>query len=216
MDLAIIVERNKDGSVKTLRSTVQPPSPAMEAAADELDATLHRDIASLERALVTRGMLDGNGTKGSVELWYAVGKALDVIVKKYGISGSRYRRWLWDAVDNLHASDRIKRARRGKTRRHFEYCYRLAQFPEDLAKKMNWSEWVYFFDSPTVRDEPRADEWLSNAIKAQEPIGRQRFRRFAEIMNRRIRRKDTTVLSDPELFEEYQTAWDESGQELTA
>jgi hypothetical protein len=202
--------------VKTLRSTVQPPTPAMEAAAEELDATLQRDIVNLEHALIKLGLLNTDGTKGSVELWYAVGVVLDGIVKEYAISGSRYRRWLWDAIDNLHASDRIKRARRGRTRRHFEYCYRLAQFPEDVAKQLKWSEWVYFFDSPTVRDEPRADEWLGSVIKAPEPIARQRFRRFAVMLNKRVRRKDTTVLSDAELFLEYQVAWDESGQESSS
>src|SRR5713101_7627122 len=96
VELAIIVERNKDGSVKTLRSTVQPPTAAMEAAAEELDLTLQREMKVLEGNLVKQGLLDGHGAKGGVELWYAVGKALDGIVKQHGISGTRYRRWLWD------------------------------------------------------------------------------------------------------------------------
>ena len=64
--------------------------------------------------------------RGSVDLWHRVGRELDAIAKKYDVKGLRERRWLWDAISNLHATERIKRVNRGRTRQHFEYCYRLA------------------------------------------------------------------------------------------
>jgi hypothetical protein len=216
MELAIITERNpRDNSVRTMRSTVQPPTAAMAERAEELDRFLRSRMDRLQRTLTRKGLVEGPRSKGSVELWYAVGRSLDEIVQSQGIKGVRYRRWLWDALDNIPNGDTLKRARRGKTRLHLEYCYRLAQFPGSLAKKMNWSEWVYFFDSPTVREEPRADTWLAGTIEAEQSIDRQTFRRFAELLNSRIKHKDTAVLSDTELFAQYQSAWDETKYELS-
>jgi hypothetical protein len=212
VELAVITERNADNTVRRMRSSVQPPTSAMAEQAEELDRDLRVRMESLQASLERQGLVDGASGRGSVELWYAVGKALDAIVRSHEIKGIRYRRWLWDALDNIPAGEALKRARRGRTRLHFEYCYRLAQFPENVAKKMNWSEWVYFFDSPTVRDEPRADQWLAATVEAEPQIDRQTFRRFAEALNSRIKRKDTTVLSDRELFAHYQAAWDETKQ----
>jgi len=216
MELAIITERNADSTVRTMRSTTQPPTEAMAAQAEQLDIDLRTKMDELERSLRKKGLLEKANRKGSVQLWYAVGNALSDIVDRYEIRGPRYRRWLWDALDNIPAGEDLKRARRGRTRLHFEYCYRLAQFPEDLATRMNWSEWVYFFDSPTVREEPRADAWLKRLIESETTIDRRAFRRFSEILNSHIKRRDTSVLSEDELFAQYQAAWEEMKEEVGA
>ena len=212
MDFAIITERHPNGSVKTMLSSVQPPTPQMQQGAEELDAYLDRTISALERNLATAGLLQSLGQgktgRGGVKLWHAVGKALNQIADERDIRGARYRRWLWEAITNLHASEAIKRAERGRTRMHFEYCYRLAQFPEAVAERMNWGEWVYFFDSLTVRGEARADEWLRHTITAQTEIDRRTFRRFAEALNRVVRKKDTSVLSNTELSDLYESVWE--------
>jgi hypothetical protein len=212
VELAVITERHPNGSVKTMLSSVQPPTPQMQHAADELDAYLHKRISSLEKRLAAAGLLQASGqgrtARGGVKLWYSVGMALDRIVEARDIQGARYRRWLWEAITNLHATDGIKRAERGRTRMHFEYCYRLAKFPEAVAERMNWGEWVYFFDSLTVRGEARADEWLRRTIASQPEIDRRTFRRFSEALNRVVRNKDTSVLSDSELSDLYQAVWE--------
>ena len=210
---AIITERYGDGRVKTLRSGVTLTADG-RAAADRLDKDLSARIAALEKSLIRERLMDAavppaGSTKprGSVELWHAVGRELDAITKKYDVKGLRERRWLWDAISNLHATERIKRVNRGRTRQHFEYCYRIAQFPLKVAKRMFWSEWVYFFDSLTVREEPRADHWLLRKLEAEVDVDRPTFRRFTENLNRRVRRTDTSVLTDKELFTLYDEIW---------
>jgi hypothetical protein len=210
--VAIITERYDDGRVKTLRSSVALTADA-RAAAEKLDHELSNRVATLEKGLVAHGLLDpalppvgASKPRGGAALWHAVGTELDAIVKEYDLRGARERRWLWEAI-NLHASERIRRVNRGRTRQHFEYCYRLAQLPLSIAKSMFWSEWVYFFDSLTVREEPRADRWLLGKLKADAGIDRLTFRRFTENLNRRIRKTDTSVLTDDELFALYDSIW---------
>ena len=127
MDFAIITEKNLDGSVRTLRSTVHPPPRELEERAKTLDAHLARRIPSIEAKLVKGGLLDeavpNPGSKkalGNVLLWHALGKELDRICREKHVTGRRERRWLWDAIESLYATERIKRARRGRTRLHFE------------------------------------------------------------------------------------------------
>jgi hypothetical protein len=213
MDLAIITEKYGDGRVKVLRSTTAPTL-ELRAAAEKLDKDLAQRMARLEKALIREGQIDeaippigSTKARGSVELWYAVGSELRSIVDAYDIRGARERRWLWEALSKLHATERINRVSRGRTRQHFEYCYRLAQFPLDIAHKMYWSEWVYFFDSLTVREEPRADRWLEQKLEGDRSIDRPSFRRFTETLNRRVKMTDTSVLSDQELVQLYDDVW---------
>jgi hypothetical protein len=142
MDIAVITERYPSGTVKTLLSTVQPLTPQMQQAAEEFDVSLHKRISALEERLSAAGLLQtvkpGKAARGDVRLWHAVGVELNHIVEEREIRGARYRRWLWEAIANLHASDSLKRAERGRTRMHFEYCYRLGRFPASIAERMNW------------------------------------------------------------------------------
>jgi hypothetical protein len=218
--LAIITEKYSDGKSRTVRTTA-PLSSELREQADRLDSRLRKQIEHLETNLIAGGLLDAHipatgsiKPRGSVTLWHAVGRELVRIAKEAHVGSARERRWLWEAIDNLYASERLKRASRGKTRMHFEYCFRLAQFPLELASKMNWSEWVYFFDSLTVREEPRADKWLRGRLQAESTLDRRTFRRFTENLNRRIRKMDTSILSTRELFDIYDTIWESTSKEL--
>jgi len=217
MNHAIIIEKYADGTIKTMRSTAQPPPPALFKQAKTLDLYLAKTIRKIEEQLKSAGLIETNADKkspGNVKLWHAVGKELGAICDKVKITGRRERRWLWEAIENLYASERIKRAKRERTRLHFEYCYRLSNFPISLASKLNWSEWVYFFDSPTVREEGRIDIWLRKLITSEQQVSRALFRRFTENLNKRIKRMDTTVLNEKELFAIYQQVWKATAAEI--
>jgi hypothetical protein len=214
MGFAIITEKYPGGNIKTLRSDPFPPTPELADSARTIDSYLARRIPEIEKELINAKLLDEKiphpGQRkhgGSVLLWHTLGQKMKSICEEYGITGRRDRRWLWEAVTNIHASERIKRARRGRARGHFEYCYRVSQFPIEFAKQINWSEWVYFFDSRTVRDERRADEWLMTLVHNGEHINRRTFRRFTQNLNRRIENLDTSVLTTNELFGIYSSIW---------
>jgi hypothetical protein len=208
MSSAVITEKYQDGRIKTMRSTVFPPPRDLEAEAKELDEFLSKRIPALEKELEKlQPGLERPQAQGNVSVWYSLGLGLRAICEEKDMDGVRERRWLWEAIQNLYATDRIKRVSRGPTRNHFEYCYRLSAIPRDAAEQVNWSEWVFFFDSRTVREEPRIDLWLRRRIIAGENIDRAFFRQFTRNLNQRIRRLDTSVLSDGELFKLYDSIW---------
>jgi hypothetical protein len=182
--------------------------------AKQLDKELHDEVRDLEASLIEKGMLpaqiapeDKGAPRGDVRLWHTIGVGLRRIAMKHGFEGSRERRWLWEAIYKLHASPRIKRAERGRNRNHFEYCYRLGKIPSSLIERVKWSEWVYFFDSTTIRGETRADEWLPGVLGQRVKVSRQQFRKFSEKLNDRIRNMDTSVLTRDELYALYDEAW---------
>ncbi len=221
MGFAIIIEKDSEGKVKTQRSSV-PLTKELEEKAIALDGYLSKRIPDLENGLVSGKLLDENipepeskKTKGNVQLWHALGVGLRAICDKYAITGRRERGWLWEAIEANYATERIIRAARGRTRSHFEYCFRLSRFPIEFAQKLNWSEWVYFFDSRTVREEQRADEWLMTLVTRGEQVGRKEFRRFAERLNKRVQNLDTSVLTQDELFELYESIWIETKRDLS-
>jgi len=193
----------------------------LEKQAKALDKYLERRILEIEKELVAEGLLTettrGNKQdKGGVLLWHALGTKLSAICQHEGIIGRRERRWLWEAVENIYSTQRIKRVTRGHTRVHFEYCYRLSGFPIEFAKQVNWSEWVYFFDSRTVREELRIDDWLRTLVAQCQKINRKIFRRFVQHLNKRVRNLDTSELSQEELFLIYDAIWNETLKEVNS
>ena len=213
MEIAIITERRATGGAVVLTNQIAPRR-ALVDQAERLDRELHQEVANLEESLTREGLLTGSGENDAasrprevVHLWHAVGVELRKIVERHGFEGSRERRWLWEAISNLHASPQIKRAERGRNRNHFEYCYRLSRIPLATAQRIKWSEWVYFFDSTTIRGETRAAEWLQAVLDRGDTASREHFRKFSERLNVRIRKLDTSVLSRKELYALYDEAW---------
>lgn len=220
MGFAIITEKDVAGKVKTIRST-GPLTADLSKQARTLDKYLKQRIPEIEKELVAEGLLSetvrrnkSKQGKGDVLLWHALGMKLRALCEHEKIVGKRERRWLWEAVENTYSTPRIRRAKRGRTRAHFEYCYRLSGFPIEFAEQVNWSEWVYFFDSRTVREEVRIDDWLCTVVNQDQKINRRIFRQFVQRLNKRVRDLDTSELSQEELFLIYDAAWNETLKEV--
>ncbi|WXG43857.1 MAG: hypothetical protein WED04_07475 [Promethearchaeati archaeon SRVP18_Atabeyarchaeia-1] len=214
MDFAIVTEKYPGGNIKTLRSTVNPITPELEQRALRLDSYLGSRIPAIEKELIDAGLLDEKIPKegsfknqGNISLWHALGLRLSALCDKEGVTSVRERRWLWEAIEKIYATERIKRIGRGRTRRHFEYCYQVSRYPIEFADQLNWAEWVYFFDSRTVREETRVHVWLMTRVKKGEKIDRSTFRVFTQHLNRRLRKLDTSVLNNEELFAIYDRIW---------
>jgi hypothetical protein len=214
MEFAIITEKDTKGRA-TMRSTA-PLTSELEKQAKALDKYLEKKIPEIEKDLVAKGLLPENARANDhkqkrkvVFLWHTLGTELRAICQHEGIIGRRERRWLWEAVENIYSTQRIRRAARGHTRVHFEYCYRLSGFPLEFAEQVNWSEWVYFFDSRTVREELRIDDWLRTLVAQGQKINRRIFRGFVQHLNKRVRDLDTSELSQDELFLIYGAVWNE-------
>jgi hypothetical protein len=223
MEIAIVTEKDPDGHIRTIRSTTGLLTPELNEQAKALDEYLTRRIPEIEQELIDEGLLSqttpesiSRQARGGVRLWHALGAKLRALCDQRGIVGRRERRWLWDAVENIYSTPRIKRAKRGRTRVHFEYCYRLSRFPIEFAEQVKWSEWVYFFDSRTVREDPRIDDWLFARVQQGQRVSRALFRQFVVRLNERVRNLDTSELSREELFLIYDTTWKKTSQAVTS
>ena len=218
MPIAIITDKYPDGRTRALRSALFPPSKEAQEQAKQFDVYLTKRIPEIERKLEKNGLLvsSRSGKQGSTQLWHALGVELRASADKLGVKGPRERRWLWEAIENLYASEKIVRAGRGKTRNHLEYCYRLSAFPIEFAEQWNWSLWSFFFDSRSVREEPRIDSWLMKKVGPAGEASRSQFRQFTKNLNSRIKKLDTSVLSDAELFRIYDSVWESTERGLKA
>lgn len=212
MGFAIITEKQANGKVN-IKATA-PLTADLEKQARALDKYLATRIPEMLKELIDEGLLEENSKgqlrkqkEGLVQLWHSLGSKLKEICKVAGAKGRKERRWLWEALENVYPTRPIKRASRGKGRVHFEYCFRLSQFPVEFAKQVHWSEWVYFFDSKTVREEQRIDNWLYIVVEKGAKISRAQFRRFVQNLNRRVKNLDTSELSQEDLFKIYDSVW---------
>jgi hypothetical protein len=206
MSFAIITEKHSDGRINYKSNS--PLTEELQEKAKNLDAYLQHRIPEIIKELRYEGLLKSQGKiqrsdEGSVNLWYSLGVKLRRICEDAEIRGKRERRWMWQALENVYPTELIRRASRGKGRNHFEYCYRLSQFPIEFVKQIHWSEWVYFFDSKTVREEERIGDWLLLTVSKGTKISRVAFRQFVQILNKKVRRIDTSELSKEDLFQIY-------------
>jgi len=220
MDIAIITKKEPR---TTIRSTGGFLTEELEESAEILDNYLAKRIPQIEQELISLGVLEKTIPKdqtklgrGDVLLWHSLGKKLRSLCQEKKILGRKERRWLWEAIENIHATRRILRAARGRTRIHFEYCYRLSKVPLEFADQVNWSEWVYFFDSRTVREESRIDDWLLKLVNRGEKINRKNFRQFVERLNKRVKKLDTSELNQEELFLIYEELWNQTKQTINS
>lgn len=212
-----IATRIENGTLMYSSTVIPPPEEDMDRA-KELGQHLSVKIPEIEKNLKSE-FRRARGRKhrpGDARMWRTLGEELGRICKTYSVENARERQWLWEAIQNLYASDFIKKKERGKTRNHFEYCYQLAQFPSEFSDQINWSEWVYFFDSRAVREDQRTVVWLKRKVEASSAVDRREFRRFIERLNKRIQKLDTSVLTDDELFEIYDSVWSQVVLEVKA
>ena len=111
----------------------------------------------------------------------------------------------------MHVPKSLLADDRGHNRIHLEYCFRLAGFSKEKALRMKWSEWVYLFDSPGINREERFDRWLDSKMDdSLINFSRESIRLFVQCANHILGRKETSKLSDDELFRCYEASMDAS------
>jgi hypothetical protein len=199
--MAVIISKQAGGKA-VMKAVPFSFSREEERLAHELDILLSRRIPEIERELSVAGLIpsEGNdGRRGSTELWWKLGRKLAPIVENKRLVKPSEQHLLWDAI-KMYGSPRILRGDRGSTRIHLEYCYRLGKLSWELVEQMHWDDWVFYFDSKSLRQERRIDLWLSDQIGWIHMLSREQFRDLAKRLNARFKNKDTEVFTNRELF----------------
>jgi len=168
--------------------------------ADKLNEYLCKKIPKIETSLLK------NHERGSIGYWYGFGKKLRKIVDEFKISNDD-RPYLWRAIENLSATEVSIRKNRSAKRLNYEYFFRIAEYSMEHIKRMNWSEWVTFLDSITLRREPRTLTWLLNKLKIKD-INRKLFRTLVMGLNASLKGKDSTMYTYEQLEQRFEYVWE--------
>jgi hypothetical protein len=174
----------------------------------KLDIQLKEGVPKIENGLIAEGLLaeDLNSKQfGDAETWWELGSRIADIID--GNDLIKLSDWIliWKAIE-LHGTVRIKKAERGKKRNHLRNCYKLSKLPKDKVLDVNWSEWSYLLDSPSLNND-RADQWLQRNIKKITKLKRDPFRKMVQFFNNDVCKKgkiEFGIFSD----EEFKELWD--------
>ena len=166
--------------------------------ADLLNEYLEIQIPKLENELSEKY------EKISIKFWFYFGNGLREIVKQFDVK-NQDRKYLWEAISNLVASEVSIRKNRSSKRMNFEYFYRLSELPLSDVEKLNWSEWCTFFDSISIRREERSFSWFISKLSEQR-MNREVVRMLMIAMNKSLEGKETWVYSDEILWDRFNKA----------
>lgn len=164
------------------------------ASIDEILQALKREIPQIESDL------EEEFGKG-VLYKYELGKFLGDMLSKYDISAQERRRF-WDEIKTFATKEtRIRdEGVRTETRSFYGQCYRLSLIDREIVEKLSWRQWQDILDRVANREDQRIFEWIRNR---RGKIREDDWREFEKGLHLYLKNKDTSVFSDAELFEIY-------------
>ena len=165
-----------------------------KASIDEIIEALQSEIPSVESELKQQ-------YGDSCQYKYYLGKVLGLLLQKFGIP-YKERRKFWDEIKYLASEE--KRARDEGTnsvrRSFYEQCYVLSQFEKETVDKLSWRQWENLLDRKDVGEDDRLFSWIKNY---KGKIKENEWREFHKALHQYLKKKDTSVFSDAEIFEIY-------------
>lgn len=136
---------------------------------------------------------------GSVKFRYKVGQFLDGEVNSASIP-EKERRYFWNEIKEFVPVELTSTIDRSAKRGFYEYCYRLFTYGESLANAFSWRDWCELLDRSVTLADARVLSWLQTKRKAMKQDG---FRLFLVVLNQYLKKHDTSVFSDQEVYEKY-------------
>ena len=214
--MAVVTEYNKEGN-PIIESFGSIASAEDRARALILADELKEAIPKMESDLVARGLLPKNlkaKQSGNAETWWELGALLAEFIDDNELIKTSDMQLIYGAVA-LYASDRIKKADRGKKRNHFKNCYRLSKLPKDKVVKVIWRAWSEWLDRKALQADDRADKWLNQNINKITSLKNNEFREMTKFFYREVTKKgkiEFGIFSD----DEFRELWDGKLDEFLA
>jgi len=203
----------------------EPSYPSVEVVTQKkiLDAELQdrkikEKICNIEDNARKKSLLQLKGKKKDiVRLYHYIGSELKPFIEslKLNLDDKKY---IWGAI-NYHAKElkldgkiRLDRDRgHGNT---WRYCIRLAEYSEEDAFELDWTQWVELFDVSLTQNDPRIIDWIIAAKrkhydKSKDGGLQDWFRILRKSVTNHISKKtkiDTTYLNKKELKAELDAA----------
>lgn len=200
--MAVVVGDNGRGSLVYRSANGIGISESEKNKADLLDHELIKSFCQLEKDPVFQGLLNQNE---KCEVYWKIGKLLNHLLKKANLTAVEKPYFFLNA--EFRAPSCFIKKNRSINRQHLVYCFRLGNYPKELAEKLKWSEWSFLFDRSGINQEPRFDDWFSQTMKKfPNEFNRKTVRLFGKILNTILFKIETSDLQDIELNRCYETA----------
>jgi hypothetical protein len=191
--VTIVVSRDEKGNYVFASSRGAGAPEEERKKALQIDDLVKKTLGELEARLKKSGLLDSTI---KVEAYWEFGAC---VRKLMDLVEPAEVRLFWQNVE-MNANRALLAENRGPNRNHVAYCLRLAGYPKELALRREWSEWVFIFDSPSVNQESRFDEWDRSQLTEDPSYAfRRQTRAFIQCLNAVLRKVETKELSKTEL-----------------
>jgi predicted transcriptional regulator len=181
-------------------------SEAEKIRARKLDEALAKATPEIEKEWLGKRMSKKEGRKIDIAVVYKIGRKLSEIIDNKKLVSPNERRWVLKAIRGMYLKNPIF-TKRGETRDDLEYFYKASKYPFEFLKSISWDGWRRLLDSPSIRQDERFENWLQKKAEGSGLLKRGFIRPFTKNLYSLVKNKDTTVLSDQELFEIYESAW---------
>jgi len=191
--VTVVVGRDEEGNYVFASSRGVGASELERSKALENNDLVKKSLSELEASLKNSGLLDSTIKVKAYWEFGAVVRKLTALVDPSEV------KLLLQNVE-MNANRALLAENRGPNRNHIAYCSRLAGYPKELALKREWSEWVFMFDSPSINQESRFDEWDRSQLTSDPNYASRRYTRtFIQCLNAVLRKVETKELSNVEL-----------------
>lgn len=168
------------------------------ATVDEILNALKEEIPQIETDL--------EDLYGKTVLYkYHLGKFLGGLLGKYDVSVAERRRF-WDEIKTFATKEERKRNEGTKavTRSFYEQCFVLSQYDLEVVQNLSWRQWQDILDRVANREDQRIFEWVR---RKSDKIREDDWREFEKGLHLFLKSKDTSVFSDAELFDIYNSIY---------
>lgn len=139
---------------------------------------------------------------------YYLGKFLGDLLTKYEISVAERRRF-WDEIKVFATQENRTRSEGTNSivRSFYEQCYVLSQLDVETVQKLSTRQWQDLLDRVGNREDERIFKWIKGK---RDKIREDDWREFEKGLHLYLKNKDTSVFSDDELFDIYDSIFEMS------
>ena len=196
-----VTKKSKSGSVVRYKGTKKILTPRDIKEADRFDDALNKEMREIEKVLLKRELLNPDARRTDMlEAWYVIGARINKFLENYAVSPEE-KKLFWDQLYGRSTviNKTIPTSKISTTRNDFAIASRLAR--QSLKKLQTiglWALWREILTYKAFGDE-RVLDWVVKKLERDVPETRNAARPFLKAVAARLKRIDTSVLSDDEL-----------------
>ncbi len=196
--MAVVVKINEEGQLSYKSANQGLISDEEKVQAKELNDLVKRKVVTFVKQSKLK-----ETRKNRFHFYWEFGKMLRDIYDNSGLITADEKdlffenvRMHMDAVGNVFPKNDEKRRRNIP-----KQFYKLAGYPYEAAKKVEWSQWSYLFDNTYLMESTGFDEWFKAILKSGEYKFNESYTRlWAESFNLLFKKVDFSDWTEEEFI----------------